>query len=90
MLGPTDPRSCAISFHLPGKKLPGGFYLILSWMPGAKSWVLKPRTFALSTLLYEHAKSAFWKAPLTPCVLNLRTNHPSIGISQPLASLTSR
>ena len=30
MHGPTDPRSCAISFHLPGKKLPGGFYLILS------------------------------------------------------------
>jgi hypothetical protein len=27
---PTDPCSCAISFHLQGKKLPGGFNLILS------------------------------------------------------------
>ena len=52
-------------------------------MPGAKSWGLKPRTFALSTLLYEHAKSAIWIALLTPCVFNSRTNHPSIGISQP-------
>jgi hypothetical protein len=28
--GPTSPHSCAISFHLPGKMLPGGFNLILS------------------------------------------------------------
>ncbi len=62
MHGPTDPRKCAISFHLPGKKLQGAFNLILSgyildaW---SKTWVLKPRTFALSTLLYEHTKSAF-------------------------------
>jgi len=30
MHGPTDPCSCAISFHLQGKNLPGGFNLILS------------------------------------------------------------
>jgi hypothetical protein len=27
---PTAPCSCAISFHLQGKNLPGGFNLILS------------------------------------------------------------
>ncbi len=43
MHGPTDPCSCAISFHLQGKNLPGGFNLILShyildaW---GKTWVL--------------------------------------------------
>ena len=52
------------------------------------SSLLKPRTFALSTLLYEHAKSAFWLALVTPCVLNSRTNQISIGMSQPLTSLT--
>ena len=31
-------------------------------MPGAKTWVLKPRTFALSTLLYEHAKSVHFNS----------------------------
>ena len=65
MHGPTDPCSCGISFHLQGKKLPGGFnqfYHIISWMPGAKTWVLKPRTFALSTLLYEHAKSVHFNS----------------------------
>jgi len=30
MHGPTDPHSCVISFHLQGKKKPGGFDLILS------------------------------------------------------------
>ena len=59
-------------------------------MPGAKTWVLKNRTFDLSTLLYEHAKSAVRLAFKTPCLLNLQTNQISIGISRPLASLTSR
>ncbi len=42
-------------------------------MSGVNTWVLKAQIFALSTLLYEHTKSVFWEALLTPSVVNSRT-----------------
>ncbi len=50
---------------------------------------MKPQTFAVSTLLYEHTNFAFWQALLTPTVVNSRKNQISIGISQPLKPITS-
>jgi hypothetical protein len=97
MHGSTDPRSCAISLHLTGKKLPGEFNLILSGYILDDAWGknmgfkgTEARTLALSTLIHEHAKSAFWAELLTTCVLNVQTNVGSIGISQiePIPSIS--
>ncbi len=92
MYGPTGPHLCAISFHLQGKKLPGIFHLILCgyildvW---GKYMGFKALDLALSTLLYEHTKPAFWEVLLTPSIVNLQANKISIGNSQPLESLST-
>ncbi len=55
------------------------FYHIISGMPGAKSWVLKLRTYALSTLLYEHAKSVHFNSLWNKFVnkSNFNCQHPT-------------
>ena len=55
------------------------FYHIISWMPGAKTWVLKLWIYALSTLLYEHAKSVHFNSLWNKFVneSNFNCQHPT-------------